>query len=70
MKCETIIIIETDDMRGDHAKDVELTMVLPDSTPIGELKDIARRHKLYSGTEATLRIVPNGEYKEKGEVEE
>jgi len=53
-----IVIVETDDFRGDHSADRELTVTVPDDAPVSTLRELAKRHTLYCGTDATLRIVP------------
>jgi hypothetical protein len=53
-----ILIVETDDFRGDHAADVELTVTIADSEPVSKIREIAHKYKLYTGTDATIRIIP------------
>lgn len=56
-----ILIVETDDYRGDHAADVELTVTISDDAPVSKIREIAKKYSLYNKTEATIRIVPEAD---------
>ena len=59
------LIVETDDFRGDHAKDVEHIVHIDATEPIWRILEVAEDNKLYCGTAATIRIVPESEYEPK-----
>ena len=57
-----VILIQTDDYRGDHAADVERLLTIPDDMPVSELRKIAIKHGTRSGQPATIKIVAHADY--------
>ena len=58
MEDEVIVIFMTDDMRGDHAADIEIAKQYSQHLTIGQLLDEAQRFKTVSGFRATIKILP------------
>ena len=54
------VIVETDDFRGDHAKDIEVAVEIDDNEPVSRLRNLAKQYAIHGGMDATLRILPEG----------
>ena len=57
-----VILIQTDDYRGDHAADVHRLLTIPDDMPVSELRKIAVKHGTSNGQPATIKIVGHADY--------
>ena len=53
-----VVILETDEYRGDHAKDVTVGMTFSLHSTLAEVIAEANRMQTYEGTRATIIIPP------------